>query len=126
MTTQTPTMTASKRIGEHTVQFQHVFLAGRGTAVGPREGAGPLGDYFDHVEDETLAGEQTPEKAERQYLQTAARIAMEQANARSDDIQYFLPGDLLNQIITSNFVGHKLDIPFFGLFMRRLRGPSAR
>ena len=35
---------------------------------------------------------------------------------RPEDVNYFLAGDLLNQLITSNFVAHSLGIPFYGLF----------
>lgn len=116
MSVQTPTVSATKRVGQFTVALDKVHIAGRGTAVGPREGAGPLGSYFDQVETDHMLGEYSPEKAERHYLLNAARIAMERANVRPEDIQFFLSGDLLNQIVASNFVAHSLGIPFYGLF----------
>lgn len=116
MSVLTPTITANKRVGQFTVSLDHVRIAGRGTVVGPREGAGPLGAYFDQVETDHMVGEYCPERAERYYLRNAARIALENAGVRPEDIHFFLSGDLLNQIVTSNFVAHSLGIPFFGLF----------
>lgn len=116
MSVQTPTLTGSKRIGEFTVAIDRVHIAGRGTVVGPGEGQGPLAGYFDQIEKDGMCGEFCPERAERHFLRTAARLAMESAQVRPEDIQYFLSGDLLNQLVTSNFVAHNIGIPFYGLF----------
>lgn len=116
MSVEAPVKTATKRIGQFTVAFDKVHIAARATVVGPREGAGNLGSYFDRVEAHPMVGEVCPERAERHYLRTAALLALEKAGVRPDAVQYFLAGDLLNQLVSCNFVAHSLGIPFYGLF----------
>lgn len=108
--------TAAKRVGNFTVAFDQVRIAGRAAVVGPHEGKGNLTAYFDHIAADPMWGESSAERAERHYLRTACRLALEAAGVRPEDVNYFLAGDLLNQLITSNFVAHSLGIPFYGLF----------
>lgn len=116
MSVQTPVLPATKRRGRYTVALDQVRIAGRATVVGPREGAGQLGEFFDHIETDYMANQTSAEKAERHYLETATEMALQQTGITADDIDYFLSGDLLNQIITSSFAARKLGTPFYGLF----------
>ena len=87
-----------------------------GTVVGPREAKGPLAKDFDYYYEDLLCGETSFEKAERKLLEEACKIAVEKTNLKKADIQFFLSGDLLNQIISSSFVGKALGAPYLGLF----------
>lgn len=116
MSTLTETRTAHKRVGKYTVAIERVHLAGRAAVVGPQEGKGPLASYFDHIESDSMCGERTAEKAERHFLRTACRLALQSTGLQPDQIDYFFSGDLLNQLVSSNFVAHSLGIPFYGLF----------
>lgn len=116
MSTPTAVATGTKRVGQFTVALDEVRIAGRAAVVGPHEGRGNLTAYFDHIADDPMWGERSAERAERHYLRTACRLALEAAGVRPEAIHYFLSGDLLNQLITSNFVAHSLGIPFYGLF----------
>lgn len=49
-------------------------------------------------------------------LQECSKLAIRKINLQEQDIDFFLAGDLLNQIISSNFAARKLPIPFLGLF----------
>ncbi len=87
-----------------------------GTVVGPREARGPLIADFDYYFEDLLCGENSFEKAERKLLEEACKIAVEKTGLKKTDIQFFLSGDLLNQIISSSFVGRSLNVPYLGLF----------
>lgn len=84
--------------------------------VGPMEGQGPLGSQFDWVMDDLLFGEQTWERAESKMLRESAKLALRKINWQPQEVDYFLAGDLLNQITSANFAARGLEVPFLGLF----------
>lgn len=106
-----------KKLGQQSVRFAQppVITAGASIA-GVTEGEGPLARTFDWILDDLLFGEQSWEKAERKMLQECAKLALNKRNLQGQDIDYFLAGDLLNQIISANFAARGLEIPFLGLF----------
>lgn len=91
-------------------------IAGTGTVVGPDEGEGPLAADFDLVHPTLDIGQPSWEKSERLLLEQASDIALQHAEAKKDDIQFFVGGDLLNQIISNSFAARKLGIPYLGVF----------
>lgn len=106
-----------KRLGQFTVQFsQSPRIVSAFTLMGPREGEGPLGKYFDAVLDDYMWGEYQPEKAERKYLEHAARKALQRTGLTENDVDYFIAGDLMNQIVSSTFSARSLGIPHIGIF----------
>ncbi|MDO6355612.1 stage V sporulation protein AD [Caloramator sp. CAR-1] len=108
---------AEKKIGLHTIKLKNPpSILSTATIVGPKEGEGPLKDYFDIVLEDDLFGEKSWEKAESKMLREAVRLAMNKINLSPDQVDYFFAGDLLNQIISSSFAARELGIPFFGLY----------
>ncbi|ARK29523.1 stage V sporulation protein AD [Halalkalibacter krulwichiae] len=106
-----------ERRGKQTWHFQSpVYIQGTGTAVGPEESQGPLADSFDIKYDNLYAGEENWELAERRLMKDAVETALKQAEKKSEEIDYFLAGDLLNQIVTSNYYARELERPYLGLF----------
>ncbi|GAE36764.1 stage V sporulation protein AD [Halalkalibacter akibai] len=106
-----------ERRGKQTWHFHNpVYIQGAGTAVGPEESKGPLADSFDVKYDNLYAGEDNWELAERRLMKDAVETALKKAEKKSSEIDYFLAGDLLNQIVTSNYYARELEIPYFGLF----------
>lgn len=84
--------------------------------VGPLEGIGPLGQYFDYViQDDTLR-EKTFEKSERKLLQNIIVGAADKAGLNISDIELFFGGDLLNQIVSSSYAARELSLPFIGVY----------
>ncbi|MEW5898655.1 MAG: stage V sporulation protein AD [Bacillota bacterium] len=110
-------MAAPKKNGQQTVWFQNppVILA-TATIVGPKEGQGPLAHTFDKVVGDNYYGEQTWEKAERRMLMEVMQTAIQRAGLAPQSFDCMLAGDLLNQIISANFVARDLGIPFLGLY----------
>lgn len=84
--------------------------------VGPKEGKGPLSNYFDVVLQDELNGKKSFEKAECSILENAISESIKRAGLKESDINYLLAGDLLNQITPSNFAARSLEIPFIGLY----------
>lgn len=100
-----------------TIKFKNkpYLLAGY-SIVGPLEGNGPLKEYFDYViQDDTLK-EKSFEKSERKLLKQIIIGAVDKSGLRQDDIDFFIGGDLLNQIVSSSYAARDLKIPFIGIY----------
>ncbi len=106
-----------KRIGRATIRLQTPpVIAGAASVVGPLEGRGPLGSYFDVVKPDVLLGEKSWERAESKLLSEAVELAARNAGWRSTDADLLLAGDLLNQIVSSSFAARDLAVPYIGLY----------
>jgi len=86
------------------------------SVVGPKEGEGPLGRYFDTISQDVLFGKETWEQAESELVRQTIELAVQNAKLTMQDINYIFAGDLLNQIGGSIFGVRSLARPFFGLF----------
>lgn len=91
-------------------------IASHISIVGPKEGKGPLADWFDTILEDDLLGQKSWELAESEMVRRAAEQAVAQAGLSADVVQAFLGGDLNNQIIASSFAARTLGIPFLGLY----------
>lgn len=110
-------MAATKKLGRQTIALANPpVIAAAASIVGPKEGQGPLGSKFDIVTSDSLFGEQTWEKAERKMLKESCQTALNKAKLAAQDMDFFLAGDLLNQIISANFTARDLGIAFLGLY----------
>ncbi|OPH58652.1 stage V sporulation protein AD [Paenibacillus ferrarius] len=87
-----------------------------GTVVGPDEGKGPISEDFDIVHDDLTIGQKTWEKAEKALLEEAAARALDNAGLTGGQIQFYLGGDLMNQIISNTFAARTLGMPYLGIF----------
>lgn len=86
------------------------------SVVGTKEGAGPMGKWFDIVSDDDTFGESTWEKSESRMLKNAVKSAIDKAGKTESEIDVMLCGDLLNQLMSSSFMARDLGIPFLGLY----------
>ncbi|MDI3477446.1 MAG: stage sporulation protein [Thermoanaerobacterium sp.] len=108
---------AQKKMGSQTVKFVNPpSIISSGTIVGPKEGQGPLRDYFDMILTDDTYGEKSWEKAECKMFQDSVNLALKKASLNINDIDYLIGGDLLNQIITSSFAARQFNVPTFGLY----------
>ena len=105
------------KIGKQTIIFENrPAILETGSAVGPKEKEGPLGEFFDTSVDDVYFGESTFEKAESKFMAEAIGIAIKKSNLTIKDINFAFAGDLLNQCISSGYSARNLEIPFFGLY----------
>lgn len=107
----------NKRIGSQTLKLSSPpSIISTATIVGPKEGQGPLAEYFDIILEDDYFGEESWEKAESKMQREAVKCAIKASNKGSAEINFMLAGDLLNQIISSSFAARELKIPFVGLY----------
>lgn len=103
--------------GHQTWVFENKPVILASAAVGgPFEAAGPLKEDFDILHSDTWLGQDSFEKAERKLLEQACEKAIAKAGMKKEDVQFFLSGDLINQIISSSFTARTLGMPYFGLY----------
>lgn len=103
--------------GKQTIVFAvKPVIIGYSTVAGPKEGQGPVGPYFDKIYPDLAMGQKSFEKAERQMMLNAIDTALEKASLSQSNIDYFVAGDLLNQIISSGFSALELGAPFLGIY----------
>ncbi|WP_106768403.1 stage V sporulation protein AD [Paenibacillus faecalis] len=91
-------------------------ILGASSIVGPEEGEGPLAQDFDYIYDNIEINEKTWEKGERRLLEDAAQTALENAGISEEQLQFYIGGDLMNQIISSSFAARKMGVPYIGVF----------
>jgi stage V sporulation protein AD len=96
--------------------FQPPVILSGAAVAGPKEGEGPLKQDFDHIYAKTNWGKNSFEQAEHLMQEKAAYIALAKAGLSAEDIDLFLAGDLINQIMPSAFTARSLGIPYLGLF----------
>ena len=91
-------------------------VQGFASAVGKKEGEGPLGEEFDLVFTDTRLGEKTWEKAESRLQKEALSKALDKAGFSPSQVDVLFSGDLLNQNIASTFGVRETQIPLLNQF----------
>jgi stage V sporulation protein AD len=110
-------MKMAKKVGKQTFIFDKPpVLINTATVAGPFEGKGPLKNYFDHIYTDNLAGQDSFEKAEKEMMLNACFTVINKAKKTPKEVDLFIAGDLLNQIITSGFSALELKIPYLGIY----------
>lgn len=105
------------RAGQQTFIYDNPpAVAAHASVVGPKEGRGPLAEWFDTILEDDILGQKSWELAEMEMVRRCAKDAMNRAQLRDEDVQAMLGGDLNNQIIASSFAARALSIPFIGLY----------
>lgn len=108
---------SEKKVGKQSVTFNNPpHIIGCSSVAGKKEGDGPLGSYFDLVDEDPMFGGTTWEDAESRMQKKAAEIAIEKALLKKEDIRYLIAGDLLGQMIATSFGIMSLEIPLFGVY----------
>lgn len=106
-----------KRRGIQTIELQNPpKIISTFSVVGPKEGEGPLKEYFDEIINDDTCGKDSYEKAERDLMFTAIKESIKRAGIKQNQVNYLFAGDLLNQIISSGYAAREFKIPFFGLY----------
>lgn len=99
-----------------TNKYDNVYIACSSTVCGPYEKKGPLSKFFDKSYDELYFGQKTFEDAESKILEDSVDLVLEKMNLKKTDIDLFISGDLLNQIVSSSYLANKLSIPYMGIY----------
>lgn len=96
-------------------QSKPSLLAG-GVVAGPLENRSIFSQYFDSVYDDERWDMKTNEQGHRKMIEEACEFAMKKIGIQKGEIDYFMGGDLVNQMTPTNFAARDLEIPFIGLF----------
>lgn len=83
---------------------------------GPFEAQGNLAKDFDLLHGDIWLGQDSYEQAEKKFLEQACETAIKKAGLKKEDIQFFLSGDLINQIMPSSFTARTLAVPYLGIY----------
>ncbi|MGN0335685.1 MAG: stage V sporulation protein AD [Lachnospiraceae bacterium] len=103
--------------GKQSVEFEKPpYIMSAASIVGKKEGEGPLGRYFDIVEEDPKVGEDTWEEAESMLQKSAVELALQKAGLQKEEIRYLFCGDLLGQLIATSFGVMDFQVPVFGLY----------
>ncbi|HHX79673.1 MAG TPA: stage V sporulation protein AD [Acholeplasmataceae bacterium] len=104
------------KVGKQSVRLENVYLGEAAVVTGPKEKNGPLNRYFDKSYNDLYCNAKTWEKAEMQLLSDALEICLKKNNLEVSNIDYFVGGDLNNQLIIGNYVLRDYDLPYLGVF----------
>ncbi|MEI3530028.1 MAG: stage V sporulation protein AD [Bacilli bacterium] len=99
-----------------TFKYNNVYINETATITGPYEKKGPLNNYFDKSYDEFYFGMPTWEQAESRLIEESVDILLNKIGKTRFDVDVHLSGDLLNQLVSSNYAASKLGIPYLGLY----------
>ena len=107
----------ANKVGQQTICLtRDIYILAAGSAVGKKEGEGPLGRCFDSVDEDDTFGQDSWEKAESAMQGKALHHALEKLGLSPGHLDWLFAGDLLNQCVSSSFAARGLHIPFFGLY----------
>lgn len=107
----------NQRLGKQTVVLgEPPVILESAAIVGTKEGQGPLAQSFDDILTDDQWGEKSWEKAESKLQRETALLALKKAKLTTDDMNYVLAGDLLNQCVGAHYGLRDLKIPFLGIY----------
>ncbi len=106
-----------RRMGARSLLLEKpVAIRSWATAAGRKEADGKLRQQYDFILNQNLFGERSWERAEQKMQQYAMELALEKAGLCGHQLDYFLGGDLLNQIIATSYTARNVGAPYFGLY----------
>ncbi|MCM3024588.1 stage V sporulation protein AD [Heyndrickxia ginsengihumi] len=94
----------------------HPAILSTGVVGGPFEKNGPLKEDFDKCFDDLWIEQNSYEKAQKVLIEEAVQVALQKQELKEKDIQFFIGGDLINQITPTSFAARTNQIPYLGLF----------
>lgn len=99
-----------------TFKYNNVYINEVSTITGPKEGEGPLSKFFDKSYSEYYMGSDTWEQAEIKMNTENIDLLLNKSNKSKKDVDIFISGDLLNQIVASSYAASTLNIPYMGIY----------
>lgn len=100
----------------NTLYFDDVYVLNYATSVTNDEANGPLGDQFDVYYQDLYCTKDTYEKAEQELMRSSIHQALVKANIKINDISFLVGGDLMNQLMTTNYVFRDLNTASVGVY----------
>lgn len=103
--------------GHQTWVFQNQpAIVSTGVTGGPFEANGNLGKDFDILHQDLWMEQDSYEKAHKVLLEGAVEVALKKGNIQKEAVQFFIAGDLINQITPTSFAARTSQLPYIGIF----------
>ena len=99
-----------------TFEYKNVYINETAIITGPYEKKGPLVNYFDKSYDDFYFGTKTWEQAEQKLIEEAVDLLFSKSKKTKFNIDLHISGDLLNQLVASNYAASNLKLPYFGIY----------
>ncbi|HWR09252.1 stage V sporulation protein AD [Sporomusa sp.] len=107
----------NKKRGKQSIVFTSPpIITSAANVVGPMEGDGILTEFYDRILKDNLDNNSSWEKCESSMMEWALKTAISKDNSSSDDVDYVLAGDLLNQLMSTHFAIRNIGRPFLGMY----------
>ena len=87
-----------------------------GVVGGPFEAKGNIVNDFDLLHDDVWMNQNTFEKAQQQMTEEACQVAVKKMNLEKEQIDFFISGDLINQMTPTTFAASSMGVPYLGFF----------
>ena len=95
-----------------TFKFKDAYINETSTVTGPYEAKGPFGKYFDLCHNDLYFSEKNWEQAEVKLVDEAINTLVNKSKINIDNVDLLIGGDLLNQIVASNYAMEKFKNSF--------------
>lgn len=99
-----------------TFKYNNVYINNTSTVAGPYEAKGPFSKFFDKTYDDFYFGEKTWEQAEIKSIKDSVEILLNKLNIKNTKVDLHIGGDLLNQIVATNYASAQIGIPLIGIY----------
>lgn len=99
-----------------TFKYNNVYINETSTVVGPYEMKGTLSKLYDFGYKDFYFGKKTWEQAEIKSIVDGVNILLEKSKLTNNDIDIHIGGDLLNQLVATNYSSSKIGIPLIGIY----------
>ena len=99
-----------------TFKYNNVYINDTATITGPYEANGPLSKYFDKSYNDLYFNTKSWELAEIKLIEESIDILLNKVGKTKFDVDVLVSGDLLNQIVATNYAASSLDIPLIGIY----------
>ena len=99
-----------------TFKYSNVYIHDTALVTGPYEKNGPLQSFFDKSYPDLYFGTNTWEAAESKLIEESVDILLSKLGKTKSEINLHISGDLLNQLVSSNYAASRLEIPFLGVY----------
>ncbi|WP_188454584.1 stage V sporulation protein AD [Virgibacillus oceani] len=104
-------------VGHRTWVFENKpTILSTGTVGGPFEANGNIPNDFDLLHDDMWLKQASFEKAQQTMMEEACQFAVKNSPIEKEQVQFFISGDLINQITPTSFTAKTMGVPYFGLF----------
>lgn len=99
-----------------TFNYDNVYLNETSTITGPYESKGPLKKYYDKYYDDLYFGTKTWEQAESKIIVESVNLLLSKLGKKKQEIDLHISGDLLNQVVATNYASVSIGIPLIGIY----------